>query len=230
MGEGQLEPKISLPEAVLVGMLIALADAIEFVLVLVGLDDFWISDAVAFPATQIYLRMKGVRGTYGLVANVAELIPYAGWLPMRTIGFGITVWLDHHPKAEAAVGKAIAVAGAAAGTVPTGGAAAPTAGAAAAGKEAASGAAATGAATPGRVGAAPTGGAGVAAAGGETAAAGVVAERVGVAKEISPEALGEEKSIFEKLREPMEELPELKKKEDVELDDEYNQINLKKAA
>ena len=109
--EEKPQPKISLPEALFVGSFVALADAVELVLVFFLLDDFWISDAIAFPATQIYLRMKGVKGTYSLVGNGLELVPYVGWLPLRTIGFAITVWLDHHPKLEAAALGVTAIAG-----------------------------------------------------------------------------------------------------------------------
>ena len=96
--EEKPEPKISTPEAILVIMVLMLADGIELLLLFLALDDFWISDAIAFPLTQFYLRMKGVKGTASLVANLLELIPYVGWLPLRTMGFAIVVYLDHHPK------------------------------------------------------------------------------------------------------------------------------------
>jgi hypothetical protein len=259
MDEEKPEPKISLPEAIFVGSLIVLADTVEFILLFFGLDDFWISDAIAFPSTQIYLRMKGVRGTYSLVANLLELIPYLGDLPFRTIGFVLVVWFDHHPKVEAVVKKAAAVAVAVAATAATGGATAPAAGAVAAGGGAAAGgaaaagagaAAAEGAAAAGVVGAGgAAAGAGEAAVGAEAAAAraaggireeaggAAVKEAAAAGKEIPPEALGEEESVFKKLKRPLEQLPEPEEKEErggqketIEIDEENNQIDLRKAA
>jgi len=109
--EEKPEPKISTPEAILVIMVLMLADGIELLLLFLALDDFWISDAIAFPLTQFYLRMKGVKGTASLVANLLELIPYVGWLPLRTIGFATVVYLDHHPKLGAVTMKAASVMG-----------------------------------------------------------------------------------------------------------------------
>lgn len=109
--EEQHEPKIPLPEAIFVGMFVALADAFELMLLFFALDDFWISDAIAFPATQIYFRMRGVKGTASLATNVLELFPYIGSLPLRTIGFVMTVWMANHPAAVGALGAVAKGAG-----------------------------------------------------------------------------------------------------------------------
>jgi hypothetical protein len=101
------EPKISLPEALIAGpLLFGIPDLIELLLGFFGIDTLGITDAIAFPGSQIYLRMKGVKSTYALMGNILELIPYVGVLPLRTIGYIAVVWLDHHPKAEAAIGAA----------------------------------------------------------------------------------------------------------------------------
>ncbi|MEK7611944.1 MAG: hypothetical protein AAB407_01215 [Patescibacteria group bacterium] len=92
------EPKISFLEAFFLIAYIAITDIIGILLVLVGLDDFFIIDALTFPVTQLYFRMKGVRGTWSLWMNIAELIPYIGALPLRTIGVIAVVYLDHHPE------------------------------------------------------------------------------------------------------------------------------------
>jgi hypothetical protein len=235
MDEEKPEPKISLPEAIFVGLLFfVLPDAVEFILIFFGLDDFWISDAIAFPGSQIYLKMKGVKGVYTLAANLAETLPYVGWLPMRTIGFGVTLWLDHHPKAEAVLRAAAPIATKGTATSIKGGAAR-VAGGTTAGME--GGIEFRGTTTG--YGAAPI-------AEGGTVQKPETAPRKGV----SPEALGEEKPMFEKLKEPMEELPqpeqrkeppeqlseprEIKtvrdQKETIEIDEENNQIDLRKAA
>lgn len=104
MDEAAHQPKISLPEVIFVGtLLFVVPDTLEIVFALVGVDDFGVSDVIFFPAAQFYLRMKGVRGSYSLVTGGLEVIPYVGALPLRTIGFLITAWLDHHPRAAGAV-------------------------------------------------------------------------------------------------------------------------------
>lgn len=93
MPAGQ-QAKISVPEVLIVSAFLLLVDIVELAILFVGADDFWITDALAFPATQIYLRWKGVRGTYSLALNVIELIPYVGWLPLKTLGFLLAAWVD----------------------------------------------------------------------------------------------------------------------------------------
>lgn len=92
------QPKITYIEAILLLALVGLADIVELVLALFGLPDFWIPDIITFPITQIYLRIKGVNGTYALAGNLLELIPYVSALPMR---FGLmltTIIIDRTPK------------------------------------------------------------------------------------------------------------------------------------
>lgn len=106
--EQKKEPKISLVEALVVGPLFfAIPDLIELILIFFGLDDFWITDIYSLFTAQTYLYLKGIKPTYSLVANCLELIPYIGWLPMRTVGFAITFYIDHHPEK---FGKAMRVA------------------------------------------------------------------------------------------------------------------------
>ncbi len=101
------EPKISLPEAMLIVEYVLIADIIGIALLLFGLDDFFILDILTFPVTQIYFRMKGVRAGYDLGAGLLELIPYVGALPIKTIGVLVTIALDwYFPEAAAIVGGA----------------------------------------------------------------------------------------------------------------------------
>ncbi len=102
------EPKISLPEIVYITPLFLLTDIIGIILVIFALDDFFILDIIRFPLSQLYLKIKGVKGTATLVANILECIPYVGALPNATIGWLITVWLDHHPAMAAPLEKAAA--------------------------------------------------------------------------------------------------------------------------
>ncbi len=95
------EPKISLEEIVIITPYLLLLDGLGILLVAVGMDDFFILDAVRFPVTQLYMRFKGVKGTSMLIGNILELIPYVGGLPISTVAWLITIYLDRHPeKAE----------------------------------------------------------------------------------------------------------------------------------
>ncbi|OGY61977.1 MAG: hypothetical protein A2745_01075 [Candidatus Harrisonbacteria bacterium RIFCSPHIGHO2_01_FULL_44_13] len=92
------QPKISIVEAVFLLMYLGFTDLVGIILVLFAFDDFFIIDALTFPVTQVYFRMKGVKGTADLIANVAELVPYVGALPLRTVGVLIVIWADRHPE------------------------------------------------------------------------------------------------------------------------------------
>lgn len=93
------EPKISIVEAFLLISYIGLTDAVGLILVLFGLDDFFILDIMTFPVTQLYFRMKGIsKAGYDVAANLAELVPYIGALPIRTFGVLTVIWIDRHPE------------------------------------------------------------------------------------------------------------------------------------
>ena len=97
-------PKISITEIVLITPYYLLSDAIGVALILIGIDDFFILDIIRFPVSQIYLRMKGVAGTATLVSNLLETLPYIGALPIASIGWFVTIYLDRHPESIAAKG------------------------------------------------------------------------------------------------------------------------------
>ena len=59
--EQKPEPKISLPEFVIIGLFIVLIDAIDFIGGLLGLPISDFTDIIAFPFTQLYLFMKGIK-------------------------------------------------------------------------------------------------------------------------------------------------------------------------
>lgn len=97
------EPKISAAEGLLLLSYIGATDVAGILLLLGGMDDFFILDLLTFPVTQVYFKIKGVKGNYALIANGLELIPYVGALPIRTVGVAATIWADWHP--DSAVGK-----------------------------------------------------------------------------------------------------------------------------
>ncbi len=74
--------------AILLGSFIALTDALGILLVFFGLDDFLILDILTWPASALYFLYNGRSGSwYNTAANMLELIPYVGALPIRTVGF-----------------------------------------------------------------------------------------------------------------------------------------------
>lgn len=92
------EQKISQVEAFMVLAPLAILDVVDVALLFAGLDDFFIIDVAAFPLTQFYFRMKGIRANYMLTSNLLELVPYAGKAPMRTIGAWATIRAANNPE------------------------------------------------------------------------------------------------------------------------------------
>lgn len=91
------EPKISISEIVIITPYLILIDVIGILLFIAGLDDFGLLDIIRFPITQLYLRIKGVKGTADLIGNIIKLIPYVGVIPF-TFFWMATIYIDRHPK------------------------------------------------------------------------------------------------------------------------------------
>ena len=108
--EAKPQPKISDFEVILIGGVCLLFDVIELALLFFALDDFWILDTFA-SAIAIYFWFKGVNAIRYVVTWILELIPWVGGLPLKTIGFAMTVYLDRHPKLAAVAEKAAAAKG-----------------------------------------------------------------------------------------------------------------------
>lgn len=92
------EPKISLTEIVIITPYLLLIDIIGIALFTVGMDDFGLLDIVRFPITQLYIRIKGVKGNLDLIGNIVKLIPYVGVIPFTIFWIG-TIYLDRNPTA-----------------------------------------------------------------------------------------------------------------------------------
>jgi hypothetical protein len=104
------QPKIDYVEALYAGFfLFVLPDIIEFFMLFLVGDSWFLTDIFFFPAEQLYLYLKDVRGNYVLVGNILELIPFVGDLQIRTTTFIITVWVEHHPKIKQAAEVAYAI-------------------------------------------------------------------------------------------------------------------------
>lgn len=222
--EREHEPKISLAEIVFILPYVIAIDCLELLLAIFLLDDFWLGDVLALPVTG-YLWFKGVPLQRYLVSWIAEFFPYVGALPLLTIGFVLTVYLDHHPK----LAKVAAVAAGATAKA-AGGAATVEGAGASAGKTAATEAKTAGTATA-ETGAVAGKAAGAAGGGmeAETVASGAQAPGKDA---VSEEAFGIEKEPIQKVQEIMEKMPEPEEKDkgpggsgDVGVDE--NVINLK---
>ena len=110
MEEEKPQPKIDYVEALYAGFfLFVLPDIIELVLMFFLGDSWFLTDIFFDPAEQLYLYLKGVKGSYVLIGNIVELIPFIGDLPIRTTTFIITVWVEHHPKIKQAAEVAYAI-------------------------------------------------------------------------------------------------------------------------
>jgi len=107
----QPEPKISDVEIILIGLFYLIIDLID--LIPIAGD---ITDIIVAPMG-FYYWMKGLNGTTFIVSEIIELIPLLQEIPTRVIGWGITVYIDRHPKLEAAIGTATKVAEALEGNV-----------------------------------------------------------------------------------------------------------------
>lgn len=233
--EQKPEPKISLPEGLFVLSFVVLVDIIDLIGLAFGLPLSDVTDIVAFPVTQLYTYLKGLKGIYMLIGNLIEAIPWIGDLPVRTVTFCITWWLDHHPKIEAAAalastvyaGKGPAFEGAGEGE------AARAAGAKAGGAAAEAGAGAVPEAVGAPEAAAPGAEAapkGVVAPGTEAPAPEAPSTPEGAPPEKVPpekapvkapeEELGEAEEPWEKVKEVMEEMPQPEEKEGEEEEEE----------
>lgn len=106
----EYEPRISLVEILLIVPYLLIIDLFEVLIVFLGFDDFWIGDIFASPIT-LYLWLKGARFNRYLATQILEFLPYVGALPLLTVGFLLTVYLDHNPKISAIAQTATATKG-----------------------------------------------------------------------------------------------------------------------
>lgn len=100
------EPKISLPEIIIITPYLLIIDIIGIALVSVGLDDFGMLDVIRFPITQLYLRIKGVKSRIDLIGNIVKLFPYIGAFPF-VIFWVITIYMDRNPSIANLADKAV---------------------------------------------------------------------------------------------------------------------------
>lgn len=86
------QPKISILE---IFLLVIWGIALDTI----GLAGFTVADLLGIATTQFYFRLKGVNGAgYDLIASLLEFIPFIDFLPMKTAGIVIVIWIDRHPK------------------------------------------------------------------------------------------------------------------------------------
>jgi hypothetical protein len=91
------EPKISLPIALFIGIIMVLCDILEFIPIMGDILDI----VVGFPL-DIYLWLSGINVTYALIEQAVEAIPVAQELPLWTAMWIATVITANNPKLEKA--------------------------------------------------------------------------------------------------------------------------------
>lgn len=89
----QHEPKLSDADIIIGSVLMLTLDAIDWVEL--GVPG---TDLIGFPLEQLFLSKKGVKGTTALIGNGLELIPGVDYLPLRSIAWLVTAWMDRHPS------------------------------------------------------------------------------------------------------------------------------------
>ncbi len=108
--EQKPEPKISLVEAILIGIALFLVSIVNLIPLVGDITSPIVGSLMAF-----YLYMKGLRGTSVVVTNAigyaCGLVPILQALPTELFAWVVTVWIDRHPELE----KATEMAGAAKG-------------------------------------------------------------------------------------------------------------------
>lgn len=94
--------KFTEAEMIILLLYIGFTDLVGLIIVCFALDDVGIIDAFTFPVTQVYFRMKGVNANLDLIGNAAEVVPYIGALPLRTIACWLTMKAANNPSGKAA--------------------------------------------------------------------------------------------------------------------------------
>lgn len=100
MDEKNLEPKISLVEAVYIVPALLTLEILSIFLPVVG---GWILNLLVSPLLILYYSMKGVSVVAGVVAFILEFIPVINFLPLITIGFLFVFIIDRLPFLRATV-------------------------------------------------------------------------------------------------------------------------------
>jgi hypothetical protein len=94
--DAEPEPKISLPIALFIGVIMVICDLLE----LIPLAGDILDVVIGIPL-DIYLFFSGINMTYALIGQGIELIPIAQELPLWTATWIMTVYVANHPKLEA---------------------------------------------------------------------------------------------------------------------------------
>lgn len=103
------KPKMSLIVGALLMFVFIVLDVIDIIIKLAGTDDWGIVDAVSYvfliPYFLYYRYIKNADFSgHMTLMSLIEIIPYVGTLPLRSVGLGITLWIDRHPKGALAKG------------------------------------------------------------------------------------------------------------------------------
>lgn len=62
-------------------------------------DSIWVTRVVFAPATVGWLYLKGVDAVgKNVIAQLAEIVPFVGWLPISTVAAVLTIWQTNNPE------------------------------------------------------------------------------------------------------------------------------------
>ena len=98
--------RFALIESVFLVGYVAIFDAVGLIIVFFGLDDLGLLDLTSVLPMGYFLFLKGMgfgEAKSFLTASGLELIPYAGALPINTLGMILNIYRANHP--ESAVAK-----------------------------------------------------------------------------------------------------------------------------
>ena len=93
------EPKISLPEVILIGLIFVIDDVADVFLSIALIDKII---QIVLATIFVYLYFKKVPPLRQFIAWLFEMIPWVSVLPIMTIGWIVTVWADRHQDSAAA--------------------------------------------------------------------------------------------------------------------------------
>lgn len=87
--------KINIVEAGFVVILVIITEILEFILTflpVVGELVKWFVNTVAWLTVQFWLKIKGIRGDFYLIASLIEFIPFLNALPTKSITLILTIY------------------------------------------------------------------------------------------------------------------------------------------
>lgn len=92
------QKKISLVEAFIMLFIALIADAANLILILIGMDDWFVVDTITAFIYGMWFHFKGGDWSVSLRASMIESIPYLGVLPFYLIFVSYAIYHTNHPE------------------------------------------------------------------------------------------------------------------------------------